>query len=462
MINPSGQLTQYPEGSVQELWTISYPLILSFFSINIMIFIDRLILAKYDTQTMNAAVVAGMVFSIFQYGAIGIASISEVFVGQYNGAKKYNRIGEPVWQMIWFSLMTAFVFILLALFAAPYLISNPAYITEGVPFFKTLMWFGPAFPLAAALGSFFVGQGRVKLVMVTIILSNILNVLLDFLLIYGVKNILSPLGATGAAYATGIAQTVQAFALLWVFLQPKNREDFGTHQWRFKPTLFLKMLKTGLPTSLSGITDALAWGVLAQLLASVSEGHITIFSIGDSFFWLFGFGFWGLQKGITTLAANYIGANREELLSQAIWSGIKIILPIMLLLAIPMFIFPEKLTTLFLNQDASLLWNDEMKGHVEIVIRWLWVYFLFDAIAWLFCGVLTASGDTRFVMLMSSLTPWAFSVIPAYILVVHFDGSPIVSWVLFAIYGLLNVASYFLRYKTRPWGAAQPLHTLTS
>src|SRR5687767_7282451 len=107
----SGQLTHYKEGSVKELWAISFPLILSMLSINVMIFIDRLILAKYDTRAMNAAVVAGLIFSIFQYGMMGIAGVSEVFVGQFNGAQKLRRIGEPIWQMIWFALLTIFIFI---------------------------------------------------------------------------------------------------------------------------------------------------------------------------------------------------------------------------------------------------------------------------------------------------------------------------------------------------------------
>jgi len=135
MINVRGQLTRYSEGSLRELWTISYPLILSMLSVNIMIFIDRLILAKYNTGAMNAAVVSGLIFNIFQCGTVGIASISEVFVGQYNGANKYEKMGEPVWQMIWFSVMTAALFVPLGLFAGPLLIRNPDYAADGISFF---------------------------------------------------------------------------------------------------------------------------------------------------------------------------------------------------------------------------------------------------------------------------------------------------------------------------------------
>lgn len=460
MAKLTGQLTEHLEGSVRELWAISFPLILSMLSINIMIFIDRLFLAKYDTQAMNAAVVAGLVFSIFQYGMVGIASVSEVFVGQYNGAQKLAKIGDPVWQMIWFSLATAIVFIPLGLIAGPYFIPNPDYMASGIPFFKWMMFFGPMFPLVAALSSFFVGRGRVKLVMVTTVLSNFLNIILDFLLIFGVDGYIEAQGAKGAAIATGVAQTAQAILLLIVFLMRRHRELHGTGDWTFKPKLFWQILKIGFPSAMSSVIELSAWSVLAQILTSASEAHITIYSIGDSFFVLFTFGFWGLQKGITTVVANYIGAEREETISKCLRSGLKIIIAIMLVFTIPLFFFPEFLVSQFLNPEASAL-NDEMMTMAGTAMRWLWVYFMLDAITWLVCGILTAAGDTKFVMLMNTMSAWLFSVIPTYFAVKYFSGSPIITWVLFAIYAFLNSASFFLRYRSQRWKMQQPLHAMS-
>ncbi len=461
MMNFRGQLTRYSEGSVQELWAISYPLILSILSINVMVFFDRLILARYNTGAMNAAVLAWLIFSIFQLGAIGIASIAEVFVGQYNGAKKLNRMGEPVWQMIWFSLMTGFIFIPLGLFAGPLFISNPDYVVEGIPFFKVLMLFGPTFPITAALSSFFIGRGRVKLVMFTTVLSNVLNIILDFLLIFGVDDFVPALGAKGAAIATGVAQMVQVVVLLAVFLRYRHRETHGTHQWKFKPKLFSSILRIGVPNALANVMDAIAWSVLIQILAFVSVNHVTAFTIGDSFSVLFVVGFLGLQKGITTVAANYIGANREEVLSRTLRSSIKIILIIMLFLIIPFFFFSEKLVDLFFNVNSPLTLNETLKNQVAIALRWLWVYFMFDAVSWMISGILIAAGDTKFVMWMNSVNAWVFSVIPTVICVIYFGASPIMTWILWATYGFLNAVFFFVRYKNKCWNAVQSLHALS-
>lgn len=472
-------LTSRKEGSIGELLTISLPLILSVLSTNIMCFFDRLILSQYNVHALNAAVVAGMVFGFFQYGAISIAAISEVFVGQFNGARKFQRLGEPVWQMIWFSAMTALVFFPMGLFAGPYLIPNPEYVLDGIPYFKWLMIFGPTAALDAALSAFFIGRGQVKLVMMITILSNLMNIALDYVLIFGGENMqailmkgfvsqlpqgffserlmeicvacdlgrIPALGATGAAIATGVAQLLQTVILMLIFLSPHHRLHHGTGTWQFKPKLFFQSIKIGLPSALSSIAELSAWCVLSQILTRAGDSHITIYSIGDSFFILFGCGFWGLQKGIISLVANYLGAHKEENVRACLRSGVKLVVGIMLVLTIPLIFFPNFLVECFLNGDSNSLLSEEMLSDGVSAIRWLWVYFMMDAISWLLCGVLTASGDTKFVMVMNSISAWFFCVIPIYIFVGVLEGSPVLTWKFCALYGLFNVVCFTFRYR---------------
>jgi MATE family multidrug resistance protein len=357
----------------------------------------------------------------------------------------------------------------MAIWAGPYVVSAPEYAVEGIPYFKWIMFFGPLSPLGTALASFFVGRGEVKLVLWGTIWTNILNVLLDLILIFGVQmsrewvRILGfdwsipTMGAKGAAIATGIAQLSYVLVLLICFLPPKYRIPLGTGSWKFQPKLFWQTIRIGLPTALSSIIEMGAWTLLAHQLAIVSEAHMTIFSIGDTFFALFAFGFVGLQQGVTTVAANYIGANQQEMLSKILHSGIKLILVVMLALFIPLYIFPEWLTLQFIENDVGIL-NDEMRHYAIIALRWVWLYFLFDGISWVTSGVLTAAGDTKFVMYMNSINAWCFAVLPTYVMITYFDGSPVISWVFCALYGLMNTISYFSRYKRKRWIIGQPLH----
>ena len=82
-----------------------------------MIFTDRLFLARYSLDALNAVANAGTLAWALMGGVGMITAMSEVFVAQLNGAKLYGRIGVPVWQMIWLSLMSYVIFAPLAFFA---------------------------------------------------------------------------------------------------------------------------------------------------------------------------------------------------------------------------------------------------------------------------------------------------------------------------------------------------------
>lgn len=451
--------TLFPAGSIQELWAISLPIMLSLLSANSMIFFNRLILAQYSTTAMNAAVLATSIFSIFQLGSIGIATITEIFVAQSNGAKHFYRLGDPVWQMVWFSLLTSIFFIPLGIWGGQYFIVNPDYQADAIPCFQWLMFFGPLFPLCGALSSFFIGRGCVKLVLINTVICNVLNILLNMIFVFGIDDWIPPLGAKGVAFAMGTAQTILAVLLGAAFLSKTNRKNFGTGHWKFKPRLFMKSFSIGFPNAISSTVEYAAWATLTQILAAASDMHLTVFSISDSVFYLFVFAFWGLQKGVTNLAANYIGAKQEYVISKILRSGMAIIFVMMLFLIIPLFIFPDVLINLFM--DGETMNNPELREHLIRSLHWVWGYCFVDAFAWLFCGVLMARGDTTFVMIMNTITAWAISIIPLHFALTHFSGTPTAIWFLFVVYGFTNALAFYLRYKHKRWRLRAPLHAAT-
>ena len=119
-MNPKS-LTKYQSGSVKENFSLAWPLMISIMSGNIMFFTDRWLLSWYSLDSMNAVSVVNSIVAIFQFAPLSIASISEVFVGQFNGAGRYKEMGKPVWQMLWLSVGLMFFYIPIAYFGTDYL-----------------------------------------------------------------------------------------------------------------------------------------------------------------------------------------------------------------------------------------------------------------------------------------------------------------------------------------------------
>jgi MATE family multidrug resistance protein len=450
-VHPKG-LTKYQAGSFREILTISFPLMLTALSINLMMFCDRLILAHYSTDAMNAVVTAGMACAIFQYGAFGITSIAEVFVGQYNGARDYQKVSEPVWQMIWFSLFTSLLFIPLAYFGGSWFVPSH-YSSLGFPYYQWIMAFGALIPFNGAVAAFFIGIGKGRIVTYSTVAANILNFLLAYLLVFGFEEIVPEMGTKGAAIATVISQSIQVLVLFCLFIGKKEyRKKYLSLNISFNLRSLSKCLKIGFPTSLAHIIEISAWAVLLNLMARVGEEYLTVLAVGQSIFILIAFILDGIQKGVIAISSNLIGAQDFKTIPKMLVSCLKLHLGFIIILALPLIFSPEPLIDSFLpDKTATHLLND-IRYYSKIALFWVWLYFIFDGISWLIGGILTAAGDTRFIMIMNAVNGWFFAILPVYIFIVVLGYStPSTSWMITAGYGLLNAVCVFLRYRSRKW-----------
>ena len=449
---PSSNLTRFPAGSSREILHIAFPLMLASLSANFMLFCDRLILAHYTLEAMNAVAIATMTISVFQFGLIAIASIAEVFVGQYNGAGMRRKMAEPVWQMIWFALGSAIIFIPLALFSGPLIIPEH-YQALGLPFYQPLVAATPLVGLSAAISAFFIGRGKTRIVMYSTVAANVINLGLDIILIFGIPHLISPMGTLGAAVASVLAQLVQVIILLFLFLNEKNRKKYGTRHYYLNPSVLWNCLRVGAPNAIGHMVDIGAWAVLIDIMARVSNLHVTVTSIGTSVYILFAFITDGLWKSVTTLSANFFGAQNWRMVRKVCFSATKLLVILMLLLAIPLLMYPELLIKAFLGSAANVPDLATLQKTLRVALIGLWLFFVADGISWIFAGVLTAAGDTVFVMVISSLSVWIFAVLPIYIWIVRPNppGSAELIFFIITAYSIVNAVLFYWRYQQETW-----------
>lgn len=450
-LNPlKGALTPYKPGSMAEAWRLIYPMILTSMSMSLMMFADRIILAMYSTKAMTAAACAGTIVFTISVSLIGITGITEVFIGQHNGAQEYKRVGEVVWQMLWFSLMSLFLCLPLAHYGAAYLVADP-YDNLGVPYFQWLMYFTPLVPGSVALASFFVGLGMPRVVTLVTVISNLLNVGLDFGLILGIDGYIAPLGTKGAAIATNISKGFEVLVLGALFLRKKYHLKYNTRDFRLRLKPLWACLKIGTPSSVSHVLEISAWAVQMHLMARVSEVHVTVLAVGQTIFMLFLFITDGQCKGIGALASNYMGSNQQGVIPKIFAASIKIHFLFMGALLIVFCLFNKELVDALLEGDYPPRVMETIIYYSRMSLIFVAGFLIFDGINWIIIGILTASGDTKFVMACNGLNSWFLGILPLMLVVTYFDPSPLAAWSTNLLYAGGCFLTLLWRYKTGTW-----------
>jgi len=450
-----GKLTKHPMGSLREIWHVAAPLMLMTFSTYAMLFADRMILARYSVEAMNASAVASATYAIFMFSSFSLALIAEVFVGQYNGAGLFKKMGEPVWQMIWFALLSFLIFWPLAFFLGDILFTAPT-TSLGIPYFKWLMLFGPMVPMIGALEAFNIGRGKTIAITIIAVIANLTNILLDYLLVFGIEGVIPSMGLSGAAIATGIAQTLQVAILFVLFLRPKHRKLFGTANFRFNKKAFLQCIKVGSPMAISHAIAITAWAFFNDLIAQTGLAYMTTIVICQNYFFFFCFLTEGLGKAVTTLAANFIGAKKSDFIPKMLKSAVHLHVIFVVILAVPLAIYSKPFIDLFL--DGSTIPTETLPQVLDMLggaLFWMWLTFICNGFFWIYSSQLSAAGDTKFVMFANMLSAWLFLLLPTYLFIIHFKCSPCLSWKLIAFDIFVASTLFYLRYRSGKWRSFQ-------
>lgn len=442
-------LTRHKEGSLRELWSISFPLMLSYMSGMVMLFVDRLFLAHLSPAAHNAAVQASTLGWAFCLSWITLAGISEVFVAQNHGAGNHKKLGEPVWQMIWLGIASVFFFVPMAIWFGPLVYGTSAETVLQRGYLFWMLLFGPSFALYGAISGFFIAQGRVRLITVVALSTNCINALLDRVLIFGVEGWIPSFGIEGAAIATSLSQVIQVIALGTVFLSKNNRVNYGTVNWRFSFKPFWNCLKIGVPSAVFVFLEIMAWAMYYGMLNYAGNHYITIGGICQNLLILFYFFCDGLSKGATTIVGNLIGAGKQHLVSKVIWSGVQINFFFFVGLFLFVFFFQDDLASLFLPFEENLetIWLPTLSTCLYLAA----LYLSLDGLRFLFSGVLTAAGDTRFLMISGAISIWIFLVFPVYFIVIQGGASIVVAQSIAAFYAAMLSIICAWRFKQGKW-----------
>jgi len=454
-------MSDIQSGKIKELWKVSFPMMVSFLSLAVMLFVDRIFLAYYSPSALNASAQAGTLAWGFILGWMTLATMSEVFVAQYNGAKEHKKIGRPVWQMIWICLASCFFFIPMAIWGVHLFYGDTTQTLQEQQYFSYFMYAGPLYALVPAIGGFYVGRGKTKIMQWLALLGNIVNIALDPVLIFGIPGIVPEMGVVGAAVATGLGTFVQVIVLFYCFLREKNQVEFNTNDYKIYPSLFRKSLKVGIPPAMFTMFELFGWALFYKMMSLISPVHILVASVCQSILILFLFFGWGLEKGTIAVTGNLIGSGRNENVHTVLTSAFKLSFWYFLVTVVILIIIPDPLINWFFNNPHAIeqgldLANvstslEEIKGLIKTSLIFVCVYIFFENLRWSINGMLTAAGDTMFLLIAGTLAVWGLMIAPTYFFVVLPSAHVYYAFGVWILYSTLACLIVFLRFKLGSW-----------
>ena len=108
------------------------------------------------------------------------------------------------------------------------------------------------------------------------------------------------------------------------------------------------------------------------------------------------------DPAVSILVGQRLGANEVELASRAVWNSLAITLTYMVLISLGYVLMPDLFLLGIRSEDPQAA-RPEVKQIAVILLRYVALYNVFDALNMIFVSAIKGVGDTRFVMFASLL-----------------------------------------------------------
>jgi MATE family multidrug resistance protein len=432
---------------------IAIPLILSTASWSIQHFVDRMFLAWHSSEAIAAAMPAGMLhFSIVSI-FMGTAGYVSTFVAQYHGAKAYHRIGPAIWQGVYVSLIGGILLLSVIPFAEPVfrLIGHAEQVQrDEVAYFQVICFGGGPYIASYAISGFYSGRGKTWPVMWVNTFTTIVNLILDYMLIFGNWGF-PEMGIKGAGIATALAGAFSLVVFLVLLTSEKYNATYHTRiGWRPEKELFVRLLRFGLPSGIQFFLEMFGFTGFVLLVGRLGTASLAATNIAFNINTLAFMPMIGSGIAISVLVGQYLGAEKPDLAQRSTYSGFHLTFIYMTSIAAAYVLVPDIFVTPFaLKADPQDF--KEIYGFSVILLRFVAVYSVFDTLNIIFTSAIKGAGDTRFVMYISTGLSLFVLLIPTFLVVIVFNFGLMVSWVIATTYIILLGITFYLRFLGGKW-----------
>ena len=318
-----------------------------------------------------------------------------------------------------------------------------------------LILYIPMLPRTATIifGTVLRAAGDTKTPMKVGVLVNLVNVVLNFLLIFPTRELSllgftfsmpgAGLGVIGAAIASAAAFTVGGIRITMVLwkhpvISPKGQ--------RFTPDMSIlkPCLKTALPNMLQRFGTSLGYVAFAAMINSLGEvataAH-TIANTVESAFYIPGY---GMQTAAATLAGNAYGAGDRQKMKELSAMFIPIEIGLMILSGGALFVLAPTLVGLF-SDSAEVI-------HLgTTVLRMVAVSEPFYGFSIIMEGMMQGVGNTKKPFWYNILGMWGVRIVGTFLCTRIFGMGLVAAWACMIAHNLLLFVLFLGCYIRRSW-----------
>ena len=397
----------------------------------------------------------GMVDSINMLFISFFAALSvgaTVVVAQQIGQDEYKKANETAKQaMVSGFIVSCIITLLLWIFRVPlinclYGSAEELVKSNAKIYIEFTLFTYPFIAIEQIANGILRGAGDTKTPMYITMFMNIINIILGYILIYGVNTFYIPsFGIMGAAIGIAIARIIGAIIVIIVlFRGSKIIKIKKLFPFKFDMEVQKSIFNIGIPAGMEQVIFNTGKLIVQVFIVTMGTASIAANAIGMSISQIINVPGNALCLAATTLVGQYVGRNDVKEAKSTLIYLVKFTTICLVSVGILFVPIAEWLASLYTNvPEVIRLTGILIKSNSMALLVW--------AISFVLSSGLKGAGDTRYTMMTAFIGMWIFRIGLGYILGIVLNMGILGIWIAMYIDWIVRGSMYSFRLKGNKW-----------
>lgn len=411
----SGTDQDFTKGSIKRaIFLLSVPMVLEMIMESVFAVVDIFFVSKLGADAVATVGITEAIMTLIYAISIGLAMATTAMVSRRIGEHKPKEAANTAFQAIITGISISLLIAVPGYIFAEDLLrlmgASSHMVHELSGYTRIMLAGNVVIMLLFIINAIFRSAGDAAVSMRVLWIANILNIILDPCLIFGIGPF-PELGITGAAIATNIGRGVAVIYQFYILFRGKRRIKLGWSDIKIRPLLIIRLIKISIGGIGQNIIATSSWIGLVRIVSIYGSEVVAAYTIAIRVMIFTLLPSWGISNAAATLVGQNLGAKQPDRAERSVWLTARINMIFMGIVSIFFIAIPEVFIRLFIA-DIKV---------VEIgstCLRIMSYGFLAYALGMVLINSLNGAGDTRTPTLINLIAFWVVEIPLAYFLAI--------------------------------------------
>lgn len=398
----------------KAIFLLSIPMVLEMIMESVFTVVDIYFVSKLSANAVAAVGLTESIMALVYAVGIGLSMAATAVISRRIGEKKDEEASKSAVQSVILSLGIAAVISTIGILFSKDMLrimgATKEVIESGYLYTLTMLAGNFILLLLFVLNAVFRSAGDAAISMRVIFVANLINIVLDPCLIFGLGPF-PEMGIFGAALATNIGRGIAVLFQIYLLFRGVGKVKIKLAYFKLEKETLRKLFNISIGGIKQRIIATSSWIIQMRIVSVFGADAVAGYTIAIRLLLFSILPAFGISNAAATLVGQNLGANQVEKAEESVWKTAYVTMFYLGVIALLYFVYAESLIRIFIPKQEVI----EIGANA---LRLMSIAFLFISISIVFIQAFNGAGDTRTPTRINIICYWGIETPLAFVLAI--------------------------------------------